>query len=111
MEFTLAKEVDYIPDIYDNLSLPDDEQVVITVKLPNAQETQMLADIRGSGDGLSKMSLAVARLVKEVRNLKINGKEIKTGQELIQAPGMYLLVQSIGSHLLGMITELEADPT
>ena len=112
MDFTVAKEVEYVPDVYGNLELPNEEQVVITIKYPNTQETNMLYKVQaGGGSDTSTMALGVARLVKAIRNLKVNGKEIKTGQDLINAPGMYILVQTVGAHILGMISDLEADPT
>ena len=110
MEFTVEKETTYIPDIYDNLDLPEEEQVSVVIKTPTAAETASIARNPGAGIDTNELMLGVSRFVKSIKNLKVSGKAITTGKELAAATGMYVLCLNIGSHILGMLTEVDKDP-
>ena len=110
MEFTIAKETTYVPDIYDNLDLPEEEQVSVVIKTPTASETASIARNPGAGVDSNEIVAGVSRFVQSIKNLKVNGKYITTGREMASAPGMYVFALNIGSHILGMMTEVDKDP-
>ena len=111
MEFTIEKEVTYVPDVYDNKLLPEDEQVVVTIRVPTASETSSITNATSGGANSSDIVAGVSRFVKKIINLKVNGMEITTGREMASAVGMYIFALNIGSHILGMLTDIEKDPT
>ena len=111
MEFNLDKEVTYVPDAFGNKDLDTDEQVSVLIKVPTSAEVNMLFRSEGGKMDTSNMTLGVSRLVKKVANLKVNGKTINNGRDLVVAEGMYMFVQDIGAHILGMLVDLERDPT
>lgn len=109
MKFTVETETTYVPDVYDNKELPEDEQVSVVIKTPTASETSSIA--KGGEISTPDILAGVARFVKRVKNLEVNGKEITNGRELVAAEGMYVLALNVGAHILGMMTEVDKDPT
>ena len=110
MEFTIEKETTYVPDIYDNESLSEEEQVSVVIRVPTASETATISRKPGSGVDSAEIVAGVSRFVKSIKNLRVNGKNIITGKDLSAAPGMYVLCLNIGSHILGMVSEIDKDP-
>lgn len=111
MKFTLAKTIQYVPDVFGNEDLDDDEQIVVEIEVPSATQTNTLFSSDGSGVNTENITTGVSRLVKSIENLMVNDKAITNGRELVAAPGMYMLVQNIGVHILSIISSVENDPT
>ena len=93
-----------------NLDLAEEDQVSVVIKTPTAAETASIARNPGSGVDTNEIMLGVSRFVKSIKNLKVSGKAIINGKELAAATGMYVLCLNIGSHILGMLTEVDKDP-
>ena len=111
MDFSIDKEVKYRPDIYGNLDLPEDEQIEVTIEVPTSQQVSMLMRSNGGQMDTSGIIVGVGRLVKSVKNVTVRGRPIKDGKELVEVQGLFSLAQNIGGHILGMLTDIEPDPT
>ena len=111
MKFTIANEVEYIPNIYGNQELDPEDQTVITIDMPTTAQANLLYSVSDGGLNSDTMVAGVARLVKGIRNLEVNGKQITTGKELAACRGMYMLIQNIGAHILGLLADVDKDPT
>ena len=111
MDFSIEREVTYRPDMYGNLDLPEEEQIEVTIEVPTSQQVSMLMRSTGGQMDTSGIMIGVGRLVKAVKNVSVNGRKIKDGKELVEAKGLFGLAQNIGGHILGMLTDVEPDPT
>ena len=113
MKFTLDTTVTYVPDVYGNLDLPEDEQIKIIIEVPSASQVSTLFSSDGATGAVdtSRMHIGVSRLVKSVENVEVNGRKIKDGKELVAATGLYMLVQNIGAHILGLMVDVDKDPS
>ena len=114
MKFTIATESEYIPTMYGNEDLDPEDQVVVTIDMPTTQQANLLyTNMGGDGDGVSTsgMTAGVAKLVKSIKNLEVNGKAITNGKELAACKGLAMLVYNIGAHILGLLSDVDKDPT
>lgn len=109
MDFTIEKETRYIPDVYGNRELGPDEQVVVTIRTPNASETASIAGAMGNPDSTNIIQ-GVSRFVTKIENLYVNGVAVANGREMASCEGMYVFALNIGSHILGMLTEIDKNP-
>ena len=115
MELFVDDVVEYIPDFRDNRQLSDDEQVVVTIKMPTARDQNFI--YKQGGDGISfDFPLAVQRFVTRVKNLTVNVSGhrtvVETGRDMVGIPKLSLLVDDIGAYILSLLRETaDADPT
>ena len=113
MKFTLETTTTYIPDLYGNLDLTEDEQISVEIEVPSASLMSALFKTDGATGAVdtSRMHVGVSRLVKSIKNVEVNGRKVTDGKELVAATGMYMLVQNIGAHILGMMVDVKKDPS
>ena len=109
MKFTIDKEVTYIPRVFDNHRAPKEEQISVVIKVPTAAETSSITGL--DSQNARDLIAGVARFVSSINNLEVNGVPIKTGRELAECEGMYALALNVGAHILGMLADIEKDPT
>lgn len=108
---------EFTPDLPWNLELPEDERVSVVLKYLKSGETTSFYTFRKDEDGEKGAGYfdyrsMIKKKVIEIKNLNINGHDIKTADELLNFPSNSYtdsLVSSIGTHLVmaGTITEEE----
>lgn len=89
----LDLELFFYPDVGDNLEQPEDERVkFIYSRRPTSGEMRGYLVNFGEGRAESEESM-LKKYVKEIQNLKVGGKEIKTIKELIDCPPIMPIVK------------------
>ena len=112
MELTIAKDADFIPEFNGNKALPEGEQVVVRIKVPTPREQSMVYEHSTQGANFN-FPMAVTRYVTRVSNLKINGRSVETGRDIVDQPGLTSLVEEIGLHIATLMrfSDEEENPT
>ena len=100
MDIALIGEHEYIPEWNDNEK--EAEPVTIILKPLCAGNRAILLELFSSVKEEKYMDFAVRHGVKEIKNLTVDGKPIKTGQELLDSfgAGLELLVLNIGTEVI-----------
>ncbi|MDR2134852.1 MAG: hypothetical protein LBP27_07060 [Treponema sp.] len=114
MEITVSKTRTFVPEWNGNKKLPEDEQIVVTYPALNISLRKQIIGrntIRFEYDkdgnptgGSGEMSLfdkeaAIRKIKPVITNLKIDGKQVISAEDLLAAPvELYGLVEEIGSH-------------
>lgn len=91
MDFKISLENEFIPEWRENRKLSENEQIKIKWTWPTAMDMESCVDVVIDEDG-SKVKINYLKLVerctKEIINLSVNGKIVKTGTQLINQPGL-----------------------
>jgi len=107
MEYTtITKDLDYVPNWEDNDKLGEDEQIVFTLRfLTDAQRSKCFKigiDKNGSETVEPNYELLVKYGVVDIKNLTIDGVEIKTARQFGNISGFSALYMEIGTQILIM---------
>ena len=79
---------EYVPQTPYNLSLDDDERIVFDCEYFRLGEKMKYSSIGEDKEVSLDFQKVFRKKVKEIRNLKINGKPVTTAEELLRYPGV-----------------------
>ncbi len=87
---TIKKNTNFIPEFNGNKKLPDTDQIRITIKnFPTALEAKSYKNFKYSGSGDVQLNYndtyMILNCVGVIRNLIIDKKEIKNGEDLVKS--------------------------
>lgn len=116
MEFNFDVGGTYIPKWRDNDKLQEANQIVMEWEYPSCLErskiqyfTPMKVSAKGEEDSIGykiDKDKAVSICIKKVKNLKVNGKLIETGEQLVEEKGLYSLVDELATFLIPKLREI-----
>ena len=121
MKVTVQQQVDFRPEWGDNHKLPASEQVVVTLRTPTVAERQRYCGIDLSATVMGAVHTPrvdirvdhislVRRHVVEIRNLTVTientDKDIRTGEDIVNTPGVHDLVVEIGREISDLTAQV-----
>jgi len=111
MRLTLQSEVEFRPPVLGNLDLPEDDQVVVRIRVPTAIEwCEIVHRTPGSplptADLLKQFVASVSNLTVEVGGAEV---EITDGEKLAAQPSLGTIANAVALRILGLAAA--PDPT
>jgi len=86
MDVKIGREIEFIPEFRGNKK--EKEPIIMVIKYLTVSERDSWFENKGDDVSLKAMQELAQLCVKEIRNLRVNGEDIKTVDELMNTPGL-----------------------
>lgn len=98
----LADTIEYVPDWNENKSLPESEQVKVTIKIPTVTEYNEFVNlVQGDRGHMFETNISkISKCIIKVENLVIGGVYVKNGEALLHYVQCTDLLDEISAYII-----------
>ena len=99
INFSLDENVEFVPECFGNRDLPKEDQMVITLKQPGFIHKNIISPIDENGKRITDENKVIEdvfeNFVVDMKNVYVNGNEVKNAKLLLLAGGAVQLLNEV----------------